>query len=186
MYLCFHDTKVCIIVPTYLTNNCVAISISFKFEAPAGYVDCRLFELSIVDCRSAAGRLQSDEGRSVGRTDSCCCCCLLLLLPLLIGSRSLGHCFCLNCLSVCVSVCLDICLNGTGNFESCKEIVIILLEAPQLQPPRPSRRVGGCLFFLCFCKAFSLFSVGYFGCAFLIYYLLFVHLALFDLNYNFM
>lgn len=106
MYLCFYVFKVCIIVPTYLTNNCVAISISFKFEAPAGYVDCRLFELSIVDCRSAAGRLQSDEGRQVGGSDR------QSLLLLLIGSRSLGHCFCLNCLTVC----LDICLNGTGNF----------------------------------------------------------------------
>lgn len=40
-----------------LVHNCVAISISFKFEAPAGYADCRLstvdYRLSIVAARQA-------------------------------------------------------------------------------------------------------------------------------------
>lgn len=97
MYLRFYDIRVCIIVPTYLTNNCVAISISFKFEAPAGYVDCRLSELSIADCRSAAGRLQSDEGRSVGRTDSCCCCVAAIDRLAIIGALFLSE------LPVCLS-----------------------------------------------------------------------------------
>lgn len=88
-----YPTKICIIVPTYFANNCVAISISFKFELLAGYVDCRLSELSIVDCRSQSGRW---VGQAVRQTDSCCCRFDRLAI--------MGHCFCLNCMSVCLFV----------------------------------------------------------------------------------
>lgn len=104
-------------------------------------VDCLNYRLSIVAVR-LAGCSRTEAGRWVGET---------VVVAVFDRLAIIGALF-LSELPVCPSVrlsdCLDICLNGTGNFESCKEIVIIWLEAPQLQPPRPSRRVGGSLFFL--------------------------------------
>lgn len=103
-------------------------------------VDCLNYRLSIVAVR-LAGCSRTKAGRWVGQT-------VVVVVVAAIDRLAIIGALFLSELPVCLSLCLDICLNGTGNFESCKEIVIILLEAPQLQPPRPSRRVGGCLFVL--------------------------------------